>query len=658
MKKLIFLIALAALACANRESTLVQTEPIQPCSCDGKPLFKVLKVQQVVNSNFVNIFFGSCEAYQVKWEIVKDSRVLLSGTVRPITSAVGAYLGTLSEGNYIARLSGINCSGKSEISFHFSPINENKSLSKQTFAVYDSYPNFFENVAFENQTDTYSPEKFPATQIALAPDSLMGGLPTPTFGVIYDKPVDVFLKKGLDHRSRGIYVSLVRPDYRPCHEYFPNLQFDAPCISASGKNITYEEFLSTIEPSRRGFFAYPPKGNNEEGEQFFLNQPEQKLYESGLDYHGAFGRGDAIGGRAQVMFQTMDTELNLVNGPDNKSKNKYMAFLKGIGDATTGYALIMYSNTFPGVGRFQKERYPLNKSDYANIRENPIWTEKGDVEPIKGWRLSDNPRIVETEELAFYAEDGYNQNLVLKNKEGHPQRTINHFGSNANAGHPLAKVIHFVETGAYRAHLDGRKYCSQAKIIADGVSPSNNTSGGYLYNDYVGYDPQGFGAFLPRHLAFMQGMMIFFSGADYWNIWDRPKEGLNQDAYNGTIGALTYLGAKVKLSKSYYSLLELRPSLTFTLWNTEVSYNSGQTWQKHKGIDFKDTSTILPLRIGYTSDGKIAVFACRPYGVEPLNCQWRVKINNRWITGQITEKDWKSCYPEQKERKDFYLKIQ
>jgi hypothetical protein len=30
-----------------------------------------------------------------------------------------------------------------------------------------------------------------------------------------------------------------------------------------------------------------------------------------------------------------------------------MAFLKGMGDAITGYVLAMYSNTFPGVGNFQ-----------------------------------------------------------------------------------------------------------------------------------------------------------------------------------------------------------------------------------------------------------------------------------------------------------------
>jgi hypothetical protein len=55
MKQLIFLIALATLACANRESKLEQNEPIKPCSCDGKPFFKVLKIQQVPNSNFINI---------------------------------------------------------------------------------------------------------------------------------------------------------------------------------------------------------------------------------------------------------------------------------------------------------------------------------------------------------------------------------------------------------------------------------------------------------------------------------------------------------------------------------------------------------------------------------------------------------------------------
>jgi hypothetical protein len=39
------------------------------------------------------------------------------------------------------------------------------------------------------------------------------------------------------------------------------------------------------------------------------------------------------------------------------------------------------------------------------------------------------------------------------------------------SGHNLAKVIHLVETGAYRAHLDQRKYCSQAKVIADRNPP-------------------------------------------------------------------------------------------------------------------------------------------------------------------------------------------
>ncbi|MDI9872662.1 hypothetical protein [Flectobacillus roseus] len=658
MKQLIFLIALATLACANRESKLEQNEPIKPCACDGKPFFKVLKIQQVPNSNFINIFFGACEAYQVKWEVLKDGKVLVTGIVKPTTSAIGAYLGSLSEGNYIARLSGVNCSGKSEIPFQFRPIEEKKSLSQQSQIAYDSFPNFFDNVPVETQTDTYSPEKFPATPIALSPDSLMGGMPTPAFAVIFDKPIDVFQKKGIDHRTRGIYVSLVHPEYRPCNERYPNIQYEAPCKDGTGKEISYEDFISTIEPTRRGFFAYPPKGNSAEGEQYFLTQPEQKLYEAGLDYHGSFGRGDAVGGKAQVMFQTMDTEMNISNGPDNKSKNKYMAFLKGMGDAITGYVLAMYSNTFPGVGNFQAGRYPKNKNEYSSIAQNPIWTEAGDNGLIKGWRLTNNRRIVEAEEVSCLAEDGYEQGMTLKTKEGRALRNINHFGSNANVEHALAKIIHITETGAYRAHLDGRKYCSQAKIIADRNPPYNNTSGGFWYNDHVQYDPQGFGAYLPRHLAFMEGMMVFFSGTDIWNIWDRAKPGLNQDPYNGILGALTYLGTKIKTSTGSYSMLDLRPNLQFMLWESEISYDGGRTWQQHKGTDFKANPQALPLRIAYTKEGKIAIFACRPYNTEAQSCQWRVKINNRWITGQITEKDWKSCYPAQTGRKDFYLKVE
>jgi hypothetical protein len=70
--------------------------------------------------------------------------------------------------------------------------------------------------------------------------------------------------------------------------------------------------------------------------------------------------------------------------------------------------------------------------------------------------------------------------------------------------------------------LDG-KYCSQAKIIADRNPPYNNTSGGFWYNDHVQYDPQGFGAYLPRHLAFMEGMMVFFQVLIYGTFGIEPN---------------------------------------------------------------------------------------------------------------------------------------
>jgi hypothetical protein len=99
-------------------------------------------------------------------------------------------------------------------------------------------------------------------------------MPTPAFAVIFDKPIDVFQKKGIDHRTRGVYVSLVHPEYRPCQERYPNIQYEAPCKDATGKEISYEDFISTIEPTT-WLFWYPPKGNSAEGEQYFLNESEQ-----------------------------------------------------------------------------------------------------------------------------------------------------------------------------------------------------------------------------------------------------------------------------------------------------------------------------------------------------------------------------------------------
>jgi hypothetical protein len=97
--------------------------------------------------------------------------------------------------------------------------------------------------------------------------------------------------------------------------------------------------------------------------------------------------------------------------------------------------------------------------------------------------------------------------------------------------------------------------------------------------------------------------------------------------------------------------------MKFNRWNTEVSYDGGQTWQKHKGIELKDSKDRLPIRVVYTQDGYIGVFACRPYNVEPQSCMWRVNINGTYYSGTISASDWKSCYPEQPNRKDFYLSL-
>jgi hypothetical protein len=70
------------------------------------------------------------------------------------------------------------------------------------------------------------------------------------------------------------------------------------------------------------------------------------------------------------------------------------------------------------------------------------------------------------------------------------------------------------------------------------------------------------------------------------------------------LGALTYLGTKIKTSTGSYSMLDLRPNLQFTLWESEISYDGGRTWQQHKGTDFKANPQALPLRIAYTKMGK------------------------------------------------------
>jgi hypothetical protein len=434
-----------------------------------------------------------------------------------------------------------------------------------------------------------------------------------------------------------------------------------------GGDVAYNSFVSALPHNQR---MGTGQLHNIVSNDFITSNTTETVYSFGTTLAGSFGKGDSVSGRNKMYINSIDVETGLEIGGNINDSQRLGALVKGSADAIQGYAYYLYVISLFTYGNAVIGRYPNPDGSFNSI----ITTDSPDINyaisnvwksPIningESIMLSETKNIREIEEIAHYAEDSFEQGYVLRNSGGTALRTINHFGtvrdesgvSGWNVDHVPSRSVCIVETGVAYANTQNRDYVSMFKITCDRGST-------YIWTDHtdvISGAPTYWN--LNRNTAFCTAMLIFLSGAKGWHIWGSANSfGANADGYNGMLGALQYIYKDYIINSNTISLASLRPNLSFNKWNSEQSYDGGSTWVKHKAIEWKNSTNYIPLRTAYTNSGYITIFACRPYGVEPLSCKWRVNISGTSYTGDITSNDWMSCYPvESPNRKDFYFKI-
>lgn len=565
-------------------------------------------------------------------------------TERFINQSGNTVYFTADEGNNEYTLSVIGC--------------ETETYTFNLNCTYSQMYNVFNNVAKETSPNTFSPEKFANITIPLVNDPYLSKS-LPTFYVVWENYNYWWVNKGVtDLATRGFYSW--RPiSMNPCTEYW---------IGECGGDS--ETFISSFPYNRRfGHTSLSVILSND----FIANSPRETVYNyaKGNLNLGFFGRGDKIGNKTNAAVFSVDVETGLEVGGNTNDSAGLASLFAGMGDGLSGYVFAIYAISLFTYGHALPGRYPNPDGSFNTIIPNveypdinyaisKVWTDpfilNGETKYLKDYK-----NVIEVEEQSHYQEDSFEQGEILYNSAGTPLRTINHFGtvhddngiSGYNVAHVISRSISLIETGVAFSKSQNRDYIPMFKNICD---RGNDL---YIWTDHTKrIDVPYPSYYIPRNIAFMGGMLLFLSGARGWHLFDYPRDGLNQDSYNGVLGALNYIFNNFTIAGNTISLASLKPSLNFNTWNTEQSYDGGTTWIKHKAIEWRNSTNYIPLRTAYTNTGYIIIFACRPYSVEPLSCKWRVNIGGTNYTGDITSNDWMSCYPvESPNRKDFYFKI-
>lgn len=517
-------------------------------------------------------------------------------------------------------------------------------------------PNIFLIVPKETSVDQFSPEKFSNLEIPLSNDSYLNQ-DTPNWLVSLETYPTLFSNKNVSPYDKGIY-SARSLSYTECSEIW------VPSCS-----VPESSFISSFPYNKRfGVGILSDMVSN----SFITDSPTETVYNYGRSLAGSFGMGDSVNGRKRIAINSLDVETGTEDGGTEGKARGMGSLLKGMGDAIQGYVYPLYVISLFTYGHACLGRYPNLDGSFNDIipsDETPgvnyaisgIWKNPFSLNGETVY-LKDCKNVRETEETSHYAEDSFEQGYAIKDQSGtNVLRITNHFGttnditgaSGYNVAHVLSKGISITETGVAYAKSQNRDYIIMFKFICDRGS-------GYIWTDTKEYHDtigQGFSFHLPRNISFASVMFSFLSGTKGLHIWDFPRNGLNLDTYNGVFGALQYIHQKFNINGNQVSLADIRNNLIFNTWNTEQSYDGGNSYVKHKAIDWKNSMNYIPLRTAYTNDGYVVVFASRPYNVEPLSCKWKVTIGSTVHTGDITSSDWKSCYPENPDRKDFVFKI-
>lgn len=529
---------------------------------------------------------------------------------------------------------------------------------------YVTFTNAFAGVPKETTTGTFSPHLFPNVTIPTFYDSRVDNQ-VPYFIITQNNDKrNVFYDNGVTPFQKGIW-SWRNNQFQPCVDFWDN---------CSG--VDYEDYVSPRPYNERYDLMilgdWHPEGMSIS--TYLRTKTTDESYSLGTQLGGPFGLGDSPDSfRTRRAIHENDVEIDLTVGGEEEPSKKLAALFAGVADKSLGFVYAEYMAAFQTYGNATYSRYPDANGNFSNLFESEpgsgiywgiasYWRNSFQLGGVTKY-LKNYSNFFGVEEYGHVSEDTWKQGKLVYSPSGQYLRKVNHFGNTYdisgvnghNVDHVIAKSISNAETDiAYHAK-NGKDSVHMFKIVAD-----RGNNGVWRWTDTQEYQLYGNRSVLAleRNISFMGIMLLYMSGSRGNQAWGTPQEDSPADGYNGLFGASVVLHTPKTINSQTIVLASLRQSLTFLRWNTEQSYDGGNTWVKHKALDWKSSQGYLPLRIAYSAEGHIVVFACRPYDVEPTTIKYRVQIGSSTYIGEITANEWQSCYPvEEPTRKDYHLKI-
>lgn len=532
---------------------------------------------------------------------------------------------------------------------------------------YVTFANAFAGVPKETTTGTFSPHLFPNVSIPTEYNERIDNQLPNYIVMINNDELSQFAANGTTPYQKGIW-SWRNNQFQPCVDFWDN------CAGVSN-----EEFVSP-RPFNQRYDLFLMNAFNFDGldaDTYFRTKTIQESYNTGQIFGGPFGLGDSPDGfRTRRAVHESDVEIGLVVGEELEPSKRLAAFYAGIADRSLGIVLAQYMSAFFTFGYTAEGRYPDQSGNYPSrtfprndgtgltFSITQYWWEQFQIGGQSKY-ITDYENLYMVEEITFPSEDSWKQGKLVYSPSGQYLRKVNHFGevydlsgqNGHNVDHVLSRATSLIETDVYINKKRNKASIQMLKIVCDRLGVGN---GVWRWLDTQEFNQYGNRAVLAhsREIAFMAIVMQFMSGSKGNLFWGSPQADSPADGYNAIFAGNVIFNKPVTLNGQSISLASLRNQLTFLQWNSEQSYDGGNTWVKHKALEWKNSQGYLPLRLAYTSQGQIVVFACRPYDVEPTTIKYRVQIGSSTYIGEITANEWQSCYPvEEPTRKDYHLKI-
>ncbi|PWK27191.1 hypothetical protein LV89_02006 [Arcicella aurantiaca] len=550
-----------------------------------------------------------------------------------------------------------------------------------------AFQNKIKLVPIEQTNGKYSPHLFDKISTVVSTDAAIGKA-FPNWAVAWQveggnfknnnrKPQDVGISFNYDHNPlfyNGIGDRCV--DY--IYETNPNTggpwvdDIDTYCGTANKKWTT---FISAIPFYERAFSGYGAAGDGKRNE--WINNSAEWAFDQGIESAQArrLGQGDKSNGKVNVGVVNADIEIGLEMGHDYLPR--HLAFLLGGGSATQGYFFSQYSAPINGVGA-ELSTYPDDQGNYPATRKNIDGSTiyEGSSPAVNNiptswdWNTSnkitlngritnkgviDYPNVLPCIEISSTSDMTYKHGQIYARKGGWKYEsqvingetvwvlsyspsnpvdntTVDKFGMDRNTNHIIADIINYGDVNKdYSVRkLGNRKVFLQSKITCDRAHEGVFLDAGFT-NQALKFKH------FDREYSFDIGGFTALTGCE-WQIWDRNYD-QNLDGYHGAFGLINLMHQRVNGGKSF---VDLKPSLTFLLHNSEVSYNNGTTYVKNKATDYILSENNLPQRQALSSDGYWVIFAARPEGVEPTSAKFRIQYNGTWYYHSITANDWET----------------